>query len=256
MDIPLESWYHAIEKRHSVRQYSEEAVPVELLDEIEHICDKFHPFHGARAALVREPQSDAFKGLIGPLLKVKGAPHYVAFVGDADFNHFETALGYMGEGVILGATSKGLNSCWVTGFFRPENVEEDVAIKDGERIIGVSPIGYAEESKDRVGTAREHDRKPLSKLIKSGNIDQKWVKPALEAARLAPSAVNRQPWRFEVSSDSIIISYAGLFDLGTSKAIDCGIAMLHAELGARHAGMAGEWTLLSKPKVAKFDAAT
>jgi nitroreductase len=253
MDIPVESWYDAIEKRHSVRKYSEEPVSSDLMAEIEQTCDEFRPFPGARAVLVKEPKSDVFKGLIGPILKVKRAPHYVAFVGDTEVNHFETALGYLGEGIILEATTRGLNTCWVTGFFRPDRTEEDVAIRDGEQIVGISPIGYAEESKDRVGNKREHDRKSLSKLIESGNLDKEWVKEALEAARLAPSAVNRQPWRFEVSSTSITISYGGLIDWGSSKAIDCGIAMLHVELGARHAGTVGEWVLLPKPEVARFD---
>lgn len=253
MHIPVDSWYDAIEKRHSVRKYTEEPVSSDLLADIETICEEFRPFAGARAVLVREPKSDVFKGLIGPILKVKQAPHYVAFVGDTEVNHFEAALGYLGEGIILEATSRALNTCWVTGFFRPERAEEDVAIRDGEQIVGVSPLGYAVDSKDRVGNKREHDRKPLSKLIKSGDMDREWVEVALEAARLAPSAVNRQPWRFEIDSDSITISYGGLVDLGTSKAIDCGIAMLHVELGARHVGEVGEWFLLSKPKVARFE---
>jgi hypothetical protein len=34
--------------------------------------------------------------------------------------------------------------------------------------------------------------------------------------------------------------------------IDCGIAMLHAELGALHEGVGGRWVRLSEPDVAAF----
>ncbi|MBO8128679.1 MAG: hypothetical protein H0Z39_05715 [Peptococcaceae bacterium] len=37
-----------------------------------------------------------------------------------------------------------------------------------------------------------------------------------------------------------------------SKRLDCGIAMLHIELGARFAGVRGRWEHLSSPGVARF----
>ena len=80
-----------------------------------------------------------------------------------------------------------------------------------------------------------------------------WAKEALEAARLAPSAANRQPWRFLLTENSITITVDGLRDThGVSKRLDCGIAMLHIELGARHAGVEGRWEYLQPPDVARF----
>jgi hypothetical protein len=37
-----------------------------------------------------------------------------------------------------------------------------------------------------------------------------------------------------------------------SRRLDCGIAMLHFELGARAAGLTGEWEFLEAPEVARY----
>ncbi|OIQ58601.1 hypothetical protein MOTE_17890 [Moorella thermoacetica] len=80
-----------------------------------------------------------------------------------------------------------------------------------------------------------------------------WVQVALEAARLAPSAVNRQPWRFTVAGDSITVAVDNLQDtFNLPKRLDCGIAMLHIEVAALYYGVRGRWQFLDAPQVARF----
>jgi len=80
------------------------------------------------------------------------------------------------------------------------------------------------------------------------------MKKALEAARLAPSAVNRQPWRFFLGENAIAVSLDKVRDTDKiSRRLDCGIAMLHLELGARHSGVAANWTY-PPGNVARFHA--
>jgi len=56
---------------------------------------------------------------------------------------------------------------------------------------------------------------------------------AVEAARLAPSAVNRQPWRFRMGENRItLISNDNKKSHGVSPFLDCGIALLHLIVGA------------------------
>jgi hypothetical protein len=79
------------------------------------------------------------------------------------------------------------------------------------------------------------------------------MRAALEAARLAPSAVNRQPWRFHVEPGSVTVSVDNdHLTFGISKRLDCGIAMLHIEAAALDCGAQGEWELLSGLDVARF----
>jgi hypothetical protein len=81
----------------------------------------------------------------------------------------------------------------------------------------------------------------------------KWIKTSLEAARLAPSAINRQPWGFEVGKDSITVYIRTVTpDFNVSKRLDCGIAMLHIEVAALNYGIKGSWELLPAPQIARF----
>jgi hypothetical protein len=88
----------------------------------------------------------------------------------------------------------------------------------------------------------------------NGNFEEyNWTKPAIEAARLAPSAANRQPWKLEIGESSIMVSADNRrLDFGVSRRLDCGIAMLHIELGALSAGVRGKWELLEHPSVAIY----
>jgi hypothetical protein len=129
-----------------------------------------------------------------------------------------------------------------------------------EKLLAVSPVGYTEEKwtfEEKMFTAfgAMHKRKPLSSMVTGIEEPQwpKWARAAAEAARLAPSATNRQPWNFTIEKDSITISIKSTgMEFNVSKRLDCGIAMLHIELGALKCGVHGDWELLKKPQVARF----
>ncbi len=255
MDIPVDSWHEAVSLRHSQRKYSGEVPSDEVTDRIEKVCNDFRPFPGARAVLVRDPAKEVFKGAVGEFFyKVTETPYYITFIGDMDAPNVQAIMGYLGEGIILEATALGLNTCWVGGFYRPQEVMKQIDIAEGERVLGITPIGYSKEETDRVGvSSKQYRRKDLSKLIQSGDISDNWVKTALEAARIAPSAANRQPWKFDINENSITVSSnSKRKDFRVSKNLDCGIAMLHIELGALVSGVKGGWEFLDPPVVARF----
>jgi hypothetical protein len=72
----------------------------------------------------------------------------------------------------------------------------------------------------------------------------------VEAARVAPSGANRQPWRFRLQDGALVMSCAE--KTYWTAPLDYGIAMLHVELGAAHEGVHGVWDHLSEPDVARF----
>jgi len=135
----------------------------------------------------------------------------------------------------------------VGGYFYPETVAHQISIKKNERVLAVTPVGIPQDSfsfqeKLMTGFGRMHKRKQLHELV-TGTSKQEWMKTALEAARLAPSAVNRQPWRFILGDNNIsIILDRDRDTYKISRRLDCGIAMLHLELGSRYAGATGRWT--------------
>ena len=261
MDIPYSRWYPTIEKRRS-RRHFDASRPIESdkLSALDTVCKRFMPFPNARSCLVTESVKDVFRGIIGSYGIIKGAPAFIAFIGNMDSASVQEEVGYTGEGIILEATALGLNTCWVAGFFKPKSVSSLVEIKSNERVLAVAPVGYARrfeslEEKLMTGFGRTHRRLPVSRLISGPGHDElpEWIRTAVEAARHAPSAVNRQPWGFEVEEDSITVYVRTSGpEFNVSKYLDCGIAMLHIEVAALNCGVRGDWQFLKAPQVARF----
>jgi len=261
MDIPFSRWHLAIEKRRS-RRHFDPNLPIapDALAALDKVCNQFAPFPHARSRLVTESAKSVFKGIIGSFGKIKDAPAFIAFIGNMNDPFVQEQVGYTGEGIILEATALGLNTCWVAGFFRPEIVASLIEVSNKERVLAVTPVGYTREfesweEKLMTGFGRHHNRLALSKLVKGLPREKwpDWVNASLEAARLAPSAANRQPWGFDVQDYGITVFVRTRGPgFNVSKRLDCGIAMLHLEVAAVDCGCKGEWEFLSSPQVAKF----
>lgn len=261
MDIPFSRWYSVVQRRRSRRRFNpNQPIESSSLADLERVCKEFTPFPHVRAYLMNKPTKDIFKGIVGGYGKVSGAPAFIAFIGDMRAPNVQEEAGYTGEGIILEATALGLNTCWVAGFFKPESVASLVEIKGYEQVLAVTPVGYAsgfESLGERLmtGFGLTHRRLPLSKLISGHPVDSlpEWAKGSLEAARLAPSAVNRQPWGFIIQDDGITVFVRTKGpEFNVSKRLDCGIAMLNLEVAASSFGIKGYWEFLKSPHVAKF----
>lgn len=263
MDIPTKEWNSAIPVRRARRRYGSAQLDPDTIAHMQNMCLEFRPFPGARAELVTHSADTVLGGMKGSYGIIKGATAFVAFIGDMDDPEVQEKVGYTGEGVILEATARGLATCWVAGTFRRKAASAIVELARNERIIAVTPVGHAPRSftlgeKILPAIVRAHERKPLADL--TGGLDEpgrpQWMRAALEAARLAPSAYNRQPWRFFLEPDSITVSAVELKrDFGFSVRLDCGIAMLHIEVAAFNCEVHGRWEFLENPRVARFSVA-
>ena len=263
MDIPVSRWHEVIPLRRSRRRFDSTELEPGVAQQLRALCADFRPFAEVRSELTTGSADDILRGIAGSYGKVKGATALIAFVGNMDDPHVQEKLGYTGEGIILEATAMGLATCWVGGFFRPGVAASVVGIASNEKVLAVTPVGHAPEQlsleeRSMTGFGRNHQRKPLSQLVSGlGPADwPQWMKAGLEAARLAPSAINRQPWRFHLEPDSITVSADNArLDFFVSKRLDCGIAMLHIEVGALSCGVRGKWELLPSPGVGRFTVA-
>jgi hypothetical protein len=258
MDLPVSSWLGAGFVRVSRRNFGAVAPEDEVLDRLERVCREFRPFPEARAALVREPVDAVAKGIVGGFGRISGAPCYLAFIGRMDSARVQECVGYTGEALVLEATSLGLSTCWVGGLFKPGVVSERLGLDESEKVFCISPVGYPAARPsltDRIfkaiaGSAR---RKSLEELVEGGRVHEGKLRAALEAARLSPSANNRQPWRFRADARAVtIFTDNDKKEWKLSRRLDCGIVMLHFELGARAAGLAGEWEFREAPEVARY----
>ena len=253
-------WLAAVARRHSRRQFGATPVAAAELDAIEAVCSALRPYPDARVVLVRTPTLDVFTGAIGSYGKVRGAPHLLVFLGDERADFADQHVGYTGEAAVLEATRLGLETCWVGGFFDAEKVARLVPLASGERAYAVSPLGHAVPETGLVeramrGMAGAHKRRTVAEIAPGAGPEwPAWALAAVETARMAPSAVNRQPWRFRLDGDTLVVAKDNSRELPrVTKRLDCGIAMLHAELGAFACDVVGQWTDLSGLDVARFD---
>jgi len=261
MEIPAARWFAAIKTRRSRRQFDSLSVSTETLTQLSKVCTEFRPFPHVRAVLVNDSPNRLFKGIVGPYGKIRGAPAFVAFIGNMDSPNVQEEVGYTGEGIILEAEALQLATCWVGGFFRHEVAAPFVDMNKSEIIVAVTPVGYTAEHQSleerlMTGFGWTHRRKPLTSIA-TGLKEEDWpgwVKAALEAARIAPSAINRQPWIFNIEPGSIIVSVnrPGM-EFNVAKRLDCGISMLHIEVAALDYDRHGTWEFLEAPQVARFN---
>ncbi|MCX6005092.1 MAG: nitroreductase family protein [Chloroflexi bacterium] len=254
-------WYSAINVRRSRRRY-DKSKPIEpvKVEKLHTVCADFRPFSGVRVEFFPEPPDDIFANAFWFYSMIKNAPAFFAFIGDTSDDHMQEKMGYTGEGIILEATALGLGTCWVALSYRSKSAMSMMKLSATEKLIAVSPVGYATdvitfEEKAITGFGANHKRNPLSTMVSGLEQAQwpPWVRYAVEAARLSPSAINRQPWNFRIEKDSITVSVKSPgMEFNVSKRLDCGIAMLHLELGVVNQGVQGEWELLKQPDVARF----
>lgn len=216
-------WHAAIPKRQSVRKYS--APPTDQqLTALGNLARQL-TWQNVRIMLLKG------SGMRG---NIKGTDVYAALITQK--GALEEQLGYAGEALALQCASMGLGTCWM-GMFYKGVVNIAAKLKEGEEVKLVMAIGQC----DLKPPAPK--RKPLTKLTELSESElaalPPWQQEALSCARLAPSAINLQPWRFQVQDQSITIRKGGV-SMGYAP-IDCGIAMMHIALGAFAKGVNGTW---------------
>ncbi len=209
-------WQDAIRKRCSIRQYTGGPTD-EQLSQLGVLCKKLS-WQGVTIRMFRGP------GLKG---NIKGTNVYAVIVAKKDTP--PELEGYMGEALVLEATRLGLGTCWLGAGFNPDIVNKNVQLQNDEQIHCVIAIGQAQFP------AFNPKRRSLVQVCK---MDEQaiaalgpWQLPAVENARLAPSAINQQPWNIEVDATSLSVLERRVL-IGKYAGIDRGICMLHAAVGA------------------------
>lgn len=253
-----------IASRVSVRRYQPEPLPDQLLQAIMESGDSsvpLYPHVGLRFILVED--GPAFVRRHGGTLynygRILRAPHYIAAVSETKSGYMVNT-GFRMEQLILYATAQGIGSCWLGGGYRRQDVGQMLDVESDEQVVALTPVGYpANNAWGRTVNTIIHlftpgrgKRRPLERLVFTGQ----WGNPMgntlqnrpelrelLEAARLAPSWVNSQPWRFVLRESVVVIVVsqpAGQNEL-PYYLLDGGIAMSHIYLIAREAGLEANW---------------
>ncbi len=208
----------AIKKRHSVRQYTARPLGENIISALRQEISACNSESGLHIQLVtNEPK--AFDGFMARYGKFNGVANYLAMVGKKDAN-LDEKCGYYGERIVLKAQQLGLNTCWVAVTY--SKVKSAYSVEKGEKLCLVIALGYGEIQ------GIPHKSKSLAEISESGDNPPDWFKRGIEAALLAPTAMNQQKFKFILNGNSVTAKSSS----GFCTKIDLGIVKYHFEVAA------------------------
>ncbi|MFN2937426.1 nitroreductase family protein [Lachnospiraceae bacterium YH-ros2226] len=170
--------------------------------------------------------------------------------------HYEIGFGYSFEHICLYAESLGLGTVMLAASLSRAAFEKAMNVQNDEVLPVASPVGYPARKKSireslmRKGLKAD-ERIPFEQLF----FDKQYGNPltvssagiyadALEMARWAPSAANKQPWRAVVIGDTVhFYEDKSMKDspIGDIQKVDVGIALAHFDLTIQEEGHKGRF---------------
>lgn len=208
----------AMQARHSVRQYKDQPLSVEVIAALQEEIAACNRESGLHIQLVtNEPR--AFDGFMAHYGKFSGVTSYLALIGKKG-PELDEKCGYFGQRLVLKAQQLGLNTCWVAMSYT--KIKTAFTVDKGEKLCVVIALGYGATQ------GVPHKSRPFSEVAKADGQMPDWFKNGVEAALLAPTAMNQQKFLFTLSGDKVSAK-AGR---GFYTKLDLGIVKYHFELGA------------------------
>ena len=215
----------AIEARHSVRAYKNEPLAEDASRRLEEEIAEVNRKGCLHIQLIQD-EPKAFQGTLAKYGKFRNVTSYLVMAG-RKADDLDERIGYYGEHLVLLAQTLGLNTCWVGLSYK--KIPDTYVLDEGEVIKSYIAIGYGETQ----GTS--HKIKTVEQVSNASETTPSWFKKGVEAALLAPTAVNQQKFSFEYlgmnDNRHQVRAKKGFSMIGYAQ-IDLGIAKYHFEIGA------------------------
>jgi len=168
--------FEIIKKRRSVREYSSEPIPEDILERFQDAlrfapsaCN-FQPWkfifvfdEKIRLELSRIANEQEFIAKAPLIVVACGYPNkaYKKMGGDGNSVDIDVAIAL--DHLSLAAASEGIGTCWI-GAFDKTRAKELLKIPDDVKIVAMMPVGYPESS-DLIKPIFENQRKPKSEIF-------------------------------------------------------------------------------------------
>lgn len=216
--------YEAIFRRKSVRKYKDDEIEGRILEKIKRF--------GEDAISIRPDIRVKWKIFKASDKNVQGifqvkAPYYVALYSEVCEDYRKNA-GCLMEQLSLYLHTMGIGSCYQGGA-RLKKDEEEL------ELMMIMAFGHPAEPLER--DRADFRRLDMRKLVRVHGTFGKLQRQILEPARLAPSAMNLQPWRYAVTENRIHLFVKKPGKVGYQKQLnmnlfDAGIAIAHMMITA------------------------
>ena len=246
----------AIEARHSVRAYKNEPLAEDASRQLEEEIAEVNQKGRLHIQLIQD-EPKAFQGTLAKYGKFRNVTSYLVMAGKKA-DDLDERIGYYGEHLVLLAQTLGLNTCWVGLSYK--KIPDTYVLDEGEVIKAYIAIGYGETqgTSHKIKTVEQVSRSAVKPLGSTKNASEttfpqsrlpvafafprrrrlsvpSWFKQGVEAALLAPTAVNQQKFSFEYvgmkDNRHQVRAKKGFSMIGYTQ-MDLGIAKYHFEIGA------------------------
>lgn len=211
--------WEAIRARHSVRAYLEKPIPPELRQELDAFAESLNRESGLHIRIVYDDPA-GFDSRLAHYGSFRNVGNYIVLAGKKE-DDFDFRCGYYGQKLVLQAQKLGLNTCWAALTFNRKRVRE--LVPEGESLCMVIALGFGQNQ------GVQHRSKRPEQVSELAGEAPDWFREGLEAALLAPTAVNQQKFCFSLEGETPTVRVKGI---GSCLRVDLGIAALHFELGS------------------------
>ena len=215
----MEQMLNLIRQRHSVRSFTDQPIEQEKIDALNTLIEECNREGDLNCRLVTN-EPNAFGSVLTHYGAFKGVSDYFVLAGKQAPDLHERA-GYYGEKLVLEAQRLGLNTCWVALTYSKKVAR--IVVEEGAKMVCVIALGYGSTQ------GHGHRIKSFDKVARCEGEPPEWFRRGVEAALLAPTAINQQQFRFTLIDDTHVKAEA---KIGFYAKIDLGIVKLHFEIGA------------------------
>ena len=204
----------SISARHSVRAYRQEPVAAQVRQQLDEFVAQVNAESGLDIAVMYDDPA-GFDSRMAHYGKFSGVQNYIILKGKktADFDY---VCGYYGEKIVLFAQQLGLNTCWTAMTFNKKRVKE--LVPAGQELCMAISLGYGATQ------GVQHKSKALQDVV-NGTVPESFI-PGIEAALLAPTAMNQQKFVFSENGGRPVLKVKGM---GFYTMVDLGIVAYHFE---------------------------
>lgn len=208
----------AIAARHSVRAYLDKKIDPSLMVKINQQINQLNTVSGLNFQVLFD-QPKPFENMVARYGGFTNVHSFIALVGK-ESDRLDHLCGYYGQMMVLYLQGLGLNSCWVALTYSKKKT--GIRIEKGQRLVAVITFGYGKTQ------GKPHNSKSKEKVTLMHSVAQPWFYNGVDAALLAPTALNQQEFELHLLNDTVdLVKKSGFY-----ADIDMGIIQLHFELGA------------------------
>ncbi|PKK38887.1 hypothetical protein ABB02_01822 [Clostridiaceae bacterium JG1575] len=233
------SLYQAIEERQSIRRYDNAPLSPKMQQKVQDLIHQLPRWEHTSIQWVWVPSGAALLPHMNRIARV-AAPHYLLIIGPRNEDSL-LAAGFQGEHLVLGLHQAGLGSCYLGNAINQKAAQAFLKRPLPGEVLLTLALGTSAKDQALTRPSSLAKRRPLDSFLLEGT-PTKAQRLILQAARLAPTGMNSQTFRFKVRPDALLLYRELLFRMHSRffrdlTTVDMGIVLCHMALAAREVGI-------------------